>query len=60
MDSITLLNKWNRYNLNNGTGLTTSYNYIIHPDIETFFNNLTIQLNETNNKSVYIFSILII
>lgn len=53
MDNITLLENWEKYNLNNGTGLTTSYNYIIHPDIETFFNNLTIQLNETNNKNLH-------
>jgi hypothetical protein len=53
MDSITLLDRWKKYNLNNGTGLTTSYNYIIHPAIETFFNNLTINLNETNNKDLH-------
>jgi hypothetical protein len=52
MDNITLLESWEKYKLNNGTGLTTSYNYIIHPSIETFFNNLTINLSETNNNDL--------
>tara|TARA_B100000809_G_C15052000_1_gene499253 strand:+ start:56 stop:1117 length:1062 start_codon:yes stop_codon:yes gene_type:complete len=53
MDNITLLKNWEKYKLNNGTGLTTSYNYIIHPRIETFFNKLTINLNQANNKGLH-------
>ncbi len=53
MDNITLLNNWKKYKLNDGTGLTTSYNHIIHPNIKTFFDNLTINLSEADDADLH-------
>ena len=53
MDSSELLNKWKEYNLNDGTGLLPSRNYIVHPEVEKFVRGLTISGNVLKDKNLY-------